>query len=97
MRCGEAAATDGAKGRGAPRQGQQAPLQHGELRPNSRKGCFGGRVTELWNRLAREAGESPTKKPPECDPASLLWVSLLSKGLDDTASKDPFQPHSVIV
>ena len=61
------------------------PVKWNEFRLNVRKNFFPLRVTEHWNRLPREAVESPSLEifQPRLDKVlcSLLWVTLLGQGV----------------
>ena len=69
---------------GAQRQDKGHKLKHRKFRLNMRKNFFTLRVTEPWNRLPREAVESPSleifKTCLEKVLCSLLWVTLLRQG-----------------
>jgi len=70
-------------------RGNGHKLKNRKFQLNTRKNFFTLRVTEPWNRLPREAVESPSLKifKPHLDAVlcSLLWVTLLwgVVGLDD--------------
>ena len=60
-------------------------LKPRKLQLNMRKNFFPLRVTEPWNRLPREAVESPSleilKTCLDVVLCSLLWVTLLGQGV----------------
>ncbi|GAB0180850.1 hypothetical protein GRJ2_000550300 [Grus japonensis] len=62
-------------------RGNRHKLEHRKLHLNMRKNFFTLRVTKLWNRLPREAVESPSleifKTSLDAILCNLLWVILL--------------------
>jgi len=62
-------------------RGNRHKLKHRKFQLNMRKNFFTLRMTEPWNRLPREAVESPSLEifKPCLDKVlcSLLWVTLL--------------------
>jgi len=60
-------------------------LKQRKFQLNPRKNFFPLRVTEHWNRLPREAVESPSleilKTHLDAVLCSLLWVTLLGQGV----------------
>jgi len=65
-------------------RGNRLKLKQRKFQLNTRKNFFPLRVTELWNRLPREAVESPSleifKTRLDMVLCSLLWVTLLRQG-----------------
>jgi len=65
-------------------RGNGHKLKHGKFQLNMRKNFFTLRVTEPWNRLPREAVDSPSleifKTHLDVVLCSLLWVTLLQQG-----------------
>ena len=66
-------------------RGNGHKLKPGKFHQNMRKNFFTLRVTEHWNRLPREAVESPSleilKTRLDTVLCSLLWVTLLRQGV----------------
>ena len=66
-------------------RGNGHKLKHWKFRLNTKKNFFPLRVMEHWNRLPREAVESPSleifKTRLDAVLCSLLWVTLLGQGV----------------
>ena len=77
-------------------RGNGHKLKQRKLQLNPRKNFFPLRVTEPWPRLPREAVESPSLEMFQPRLAamlcSLLWVTLLGRGLGWVTHRGPCQP-----
>ena len=71
-------------------------LEHRKFHTNMGKNFFTVRMTEHWNRLPREAVESPSmeilKTHLGAYLCNLLQQTCFSRGLDLMISRGPFQP-----